>query len=67
MAVPVKAGDLIGYTDGTIMAHTWDFLLNNSTRRNEFANQERYENVGDLANLITADCPYNYFPGRHAR
>ena len=57
----LKAGDLIGYTTGTILAHTWDFILNNSTKRNRFANQERYEGVGDLGGLLTGDCPFDYY------
>ncbi len=57
----VKAGDLIGYTTGTAAAHNWDFVFKNSSKRNEFANQERYENVGDLRGLVTADCPYDYY------
>ena len=57
----VKARDLIGYTTGTAAAHNWDFVFNNSSKRNEFANQERYENTGDLRGLVTADCPYDYF------
>ncbi len=59
--LPVKAGDLIGYTTGTIVAHTWDFYLSNTSKHNQFANQERYVNSGDLQRLLTADCPYEYF------
>ena len=57
----VNAGDLIGYTTGTIVAHTWDFYLSNTSKHNQFANQERYANPGDLRSLLTADCPYEYF------
>lgn len=57
----VKAGDLIGYTTGTIVAHTWDFYLSNTSKHNRFANQARYVNSGDLQKLLTADCPYGYF------
>ncbi len=57
----VEAGELIGYTVGTIRAHNWDFVLTNSSIRREFANQDRYESFGNLWNLVTADCPYEYF------
>ena len=57
----VKAGDLIGYTTGTIRAHTWDFIVSNESQWNSFANQERYENTGDLSGLLHGDCPYDYY------
>ena len=57
----VRAGDLIGSTTGTAAAHNWDFVFNNSSKRNEFVNQERYEFTGDLNGLVTADCPYDYY------
>ena len=59
--LPLKAGDLIGYTTGTISAHNWDFLALNSSRSNQFANQDRYESAGDLGSLVIGDCPYDYF------
>ena len=59
--VDVNAGDLIGYTSGTEPAHTWDFVLINLAKTNQFANQERYEQTGDLRNLLHADCPFDYF------
>ena len=57
----VKAGSVVGYTTGTIRAHTWDFIVSNEARRNSFANQERYENTGDLSGLLHGDCPYDYY------
>ena len=62
-SVLVKAGDLIGSTTGTSATHNWDFVFNNSSKRNEFVNQERYEFTGDLKGLVTADCPYDYYRG----
>ncbi len=59
--VEVKAGDLIGYSSGTVPAHTWDFILVNTAKTNRFANQERYERSRDLAHLLHADCPFDYF------
>ena len=58
---PVKAGELIGYTTGTAAAHNWDFVFTNSSRGNEFVNQERYEHTGDLQRLLAGDCPYDYY------
>jgi len=43
----VKAGDVLGYTTGTIVANSWDFIFSNTAVVNSFANQERYENTGD--------------------
>ncbi len=59
--VDVEAGDLIGYTSGTEPAHTWDFVLTNSMKTNQFANQARYEQTGDLGHLLHGDCPFDYF------
>ncbi len=58
--VEVKAGDLIGYTSGTVPAHVWDFVLVNSAVTVRFANQERYERGGDLQHLLHAVCPADY-------
>ena len=63
-SVPVSAGELIGYTTGTITAHNWDFPVRNTARVNEFANQERYALVCDLASLVAGDCPYEYYEGQ---
>ncbi|MCI0791526.1 MAG: hypothetical protein J4O02_07130, partial [Chloroflexi bacterium] len=63
VSIEVKAGDLIGYTTGTIVAHSWDFIFTNTTVENRFANQERYEKTGDLNAVLYADCPYDYFEG----
>jgi hypothetical protein len=59
--VEYRAGDLIGETSGTTNAHTWDFLMNNSERPLQYANQARYEAVGDLKTVLTAACPYDYY------
>ncbi len=59
----VHAGDLIGYTRGTITANNWDFGVYNRTKTNQFANQARYQETWDLNILLYADCPYDYFEG----
>jgi len=61
LSVAVEAGQLLGWTSGTEPAHTWDFIVANTTISNEFANQERYERSGDLGGLLHASCPYDYF------
>ena len=61
-ALDVKAGQLLGYASGTVPAHTWDFIVTNSTVTNSFANQARYETQGELVTLLHNDCPYRYFP-----
>lgn len=59
--VEVKAGDLIGYSTGTEPAHVWDFVLVDSSRTTTFANQQRYEQTGDLQHLLHSACPLDYF------
>ncbi len=59
--VEVQAGDLIGYSSGTEPAHVWDFILVNTSKTNRFANQQRYEQTGDLEHLLHGDCPYDYY------
>ncbi len=63
----VHAGDLIGYTRGTITANNWDFGVYNRSRTNQFASQARYEETWDLNILLYADCPYDYFEGELRR
>ena len=59
--VALKAGELIGYTSGTIVAHNWDFGVYNASNSNPFVNQARYETTANLAGSLYADCPYDYF------
>jgi len=59
--VEVAAGDLIGWTSGTDPAHVWDFVMIDTRNTTLFANQERYENTGDLQNLLHTACPYDYY------
>ena len=59
--VEVKAGDLIGWTTGTDPAHTWDFIVTDQRIIVPFANQERYEGMGELTSLLHAACPYDYY------
>lgn len=61
VSLALEAGDLIGHTTGTIRAHTWDWVFSNQTKTPQFANQQRYEQVGDLQKLRHADCPYDYY------
>jgi hypothetical protein len=61
--IAIKAGELIGYTRGTITANNWDFGVYNRSRSNPFVNQERYEITRNLGVSLYADCPYDYFVG----
>jgi hypothetical protein len=61
VSVAVSAGDLIGHTRGTSGAHTWDFLMRNTGTDIRYANQERYEAMGDLRKLRDAECPYDFY------
>jgi len=53
--IKFKAGDLLGYTGGTVQAHNWDFGVYNTTKPNFLSGDEQYR--GD----DRADCPYDYF------
>jgi len=53
--IEFKAGDLLGYTGGTVQAHNWDFGVYNQTKPNFLSGDEQYK--GD----DKADCPYDYF------
>lgn len=59
--VEYQAGDLIGYTKGTSVAHTWDFIMESTLSTIQYANQERYETMGDLVRMRQAVCPYDYY------
>jgi len=61
VSVEIKAGDLIGWTTGTDPAHTWDFIVTDQRVTVAFANQERYEGMGELTDLLHASCPYDYY------
>jgi hypothetical protein len=54
--VPVKAGELLGYTKGTSQARTFDFVLFNSAKKPSYINPARWTWDQDFA-----DCPYDYF------
>lgn len=53
----VKAGELLGYTDGTDLAHTFDFLVTNYAKRAAYINPKRWE----WEQAIYSQCPYDYF------
>ena len=59
--VSVNAGGPGWLHHGSVMAYNWDVLVRNSTIRNRFANQERSESKGNLASLLTRDCPCDYY------
>ena len=61
LSIEVQAGQLIGWTSGTDPARVWDFIVSDSAVTNLFANQDRYEGAGDLARLLHAACPTDYF------
>lgn len=53
----IKAGTLLGYTNGTPQARTFDFLLINTVKPVFHINSKRWE-WGQAKN---ASCPYDYF------
>ena len=58
--LPVTAGEVVAYTTGTVQAHNWDFLVKNSSKHNQFTNQQRYEQ--ELRHLVSATCAFDYYP-----
>ena len=60
----IKAGTLVGYARYRNLsgaADNFDFVMYNSKKFNQFANQERYLIQGDLGNLLHSDCPFDYY------
>lgn len=55
--IKVKAGELLGYTDGTSMAHTFDFLMQTSVKKAEYINPDRW----NWDQALYSVCPYDYF------
>ncbi len=55
--VLLKAGQLLGYTDGTPQARTFDFLLINKNKPTFHINPARWK----WEQAVYADCPYEYY------
>lgn len=55
--IPIKAGELIGFSNGTELARTWDFLVTNYGRKNSYLVPKRWQ--WDQA--VYGSCPYDYF------
>lgn len=65
--VEFKAGDKIAETVGTNKANNWNILVNDQTHENKFANQARYEANYLGQQLITARCPFDFYPTEEAK
>jgi hypothetical protein len=62
-----KAGQLIGYTTGTTLAHDFDFGVFDTTHVNKFSNLTRFKVNGANTKYLTAVCPYDFFtPAKRA-
>src|SRR5438552_6271499 len=59
VSVPVQAGELLGYTDGTRVAGSWDFMVLNQAKPAFHVNESRW--TSDQYRY--GDCPYDYFTG----
>lgn len=57
LGLKIKAGELLGYTNGTDLARTFDFLVTNQGKKNTFLNPKRW--AWDQA--VYGTCPYDYF------
>ena len=58
----LNAGDLIGYYIPNKGVAAFDFIVDDNTITNTFANQKRYE-AGYGSNLLHSTCPYDYYQG----
>lgn len=56
--VDFKAGDLLGTTNGTKLAHRFDFGVYNFGKKSFLAQEPNYQNQWRYA---YADCPYDYY------
>lgn len=59
LSIPVKAGTLLGYTDGTSQARTFDFLATDSTKKAFHINPDRWVWEQSLYSI----CPYDLYEG----
>ncbi len=57
VSVDIKAGEFLGESDGTPMAHSWDFSVMNVSRKNTFINPSRWQSEQNL----NAVCPYDMY------
>lgn len=57
VSIPVKAGELVGYSDGTNLAGSFDLFLLNTTKTVPHINPDRWK----WDQVKTADCPYDYY------
>lgn len=55
--LPIKKGELLGYTDGTPQARTFDFLLIDRSKPTNHINPKRWE----WEQAVYSQCPYDYF------
>lgn len=55
--IQIKKGELLGYTDGTPQARTFDFLIIDMSKPTTHINPKRWE----WEQAIFAQCPYDYF------
>ena len=58
LSIPVKAGTLLGYTNGTSMARTFDFLVMDQNRKAKYINPARWQWDQSLYSV----CPYDFYP-----
>ncbi len=57
ISVPIKGGTLLGYTDGTPGARTFDFLVLDEENENFYINPQRWEWEQSLYSV----CPYDFY------
>jgi len=54
----MTAGELVGYTTGSVNAHNWNFAVYDSSERNYLWGREEFKN---LPKYYTQVCPFSYY------
>ncbi len=57
LSIPIKGGTLLGYTDGTPQARTFDFLVLDETKKAFYINPDRWQWGQSLYSV----CPYDLY------
>jgi len=60
LSVLIKAGTLLGYSDGTPQARTFDFLVLDENQKAKYINPKRWQWDQSLYGV----CPYDYFESK---
>ena len=60
----LEAGELVGYTTGTVNAHNWNFAVYDTSEKNYLWNSGMFN---DKPKYYTQTCPFKYYDKSIAR